>query len=362
MNILENYGWNEEFADKLTALGKPPERVGRVISEIKNFYRLLTANGELHARAAGRMYYHSQGKEDLPTVGDWVVFKIEPGPEQLARISHILPRKSFFSRKMPGKTTRQQPVAANVDTVFIMTGLDDNYSVRRIERYLTLAWESGASPVVLLNKMDLCEQAEQRLLEVHEVAVGVPVRMISALHKNKLEELEEFLQPGQTVAMLGSSGVGKSTLLNSLIGSDVAKVKDLGTAGKGVHTTRTRELFILPSGAMLIDTPGMRELQLWDAEGGIADAFLDIEEFAKNCQFNDCSHKSEPNCAVLRAVAKGELDKKRLNNYQEMQDELALLDKKMDKKSMLERRSEVKQFSKLVKRVQNDKARLKGQK
>lgn len=351
---LQRYGWNDYFEQQYQQSQLNKLTPGRVAQEIKNHYRLLTADGEISARAAGRMFYHSEGKGDLPTVGDWVLYKIDDGPEALGRIAEVLPRKSIFYRKLPGRAVREQPVAANIDIVFLMTGLDQNFNLRRIERYLTLAWESGANPVILLNKVDICPQAVARQAAAEEVAAGVPVHVISALYGDGLDELDQYLQPGKTVAMLGSSGVGKSTLLNALYGKKIQDVKDIGVAGKGVHTTRTRELFLLPNGAMLIDTPGMREIQLWSVDEGFGEAFPEIEQLAGNCRFDDCTHTHEPGCAVREAVENDRIPKKRYENYVGMRKEMEALEGRKDHKAILERKARDRRFGKMIKRFKKE--------
>lgn len=348
---LEKYGWNDFFEQYYREHEKKGFKAARVISENKAHYRLLTTDGELPARVAGRLFHTSTGKSDLPVVGDWVIYKVPPGPEPLGRIHHALPRKSLFSRKIPGRVTREQPVAANIDTIFLITGLDDNFNLRRIERYLALAWESGAYPVVLLNKMDICPESQKRLEQTLEVAAAVPVYVISALQENGLDQLGQYLQEGRTVAMLGSSGVGKSTLLNTLHGKKLQRVDEIGVIGKGKHTTRLQELFLLPSGAMLIDTPGMREIQLWNVDDGMADSFPDIEELALECRFSDCHHISEPDCAVRMAVDQGYLDAKRYDNYLRLRRELEELESRQDRKAMLQKKAEIKSFHKHIKQV-----------
>lgn len=350
---LEQYGWDDHFAGHFGEFKRTGYSAGRVASQIKNHYRLLTGEGEIPATCSGGMFHRATGKGDLPTVGDWVAFKTVEAGEKMARIQHVLPRKSKFSRKVVGKTVMEQPVAANVDTVFLMSSLDGEYNLRRIERYLTMTWESGSQPVVLLNKADICDDVEEYQREAEEVVIGVPVHVISALRSTGLEQLAHYLERGMTVAMLGSSGVGKSTLLNTLMGEELQRVDEMGVIGKGKHTTRRRELFILPSGAMMIDTPGMREIQLWNAEEGLVDTFLEIEEIGRNCRFSDCRHQDEPDCAVKAAVEEGTIPRKRYENFLKMQGELEYLDSKQDHKAMLERKAKDKRLAKLIKKIKN---------
>ena len=352
---VARYGWDSHFSRCFEPYKRKGFHAGRVISENKNHFRLLTTDGEVQAKCTGSMFYRSSGKGDLPVVGDWVAFKLVKQGEETGRIQHVLDRKSKFSRKITGKVTREQPVAANVDTIFLVSGLDSNFNLRRIERYLTLAWESGSTPVILLNKSDVCSSVEAKIHEVEMVSGLATIHLISALYQQGLSQLEPYLTPGKTVAALGSSGTGKSTLLNSLLGQRVQQTKETGVAGKGMHTTRLRELFILPGGALFIDTPGMRELQLWNADSGLEDTFSDIVMLANECRFADCQHQSEPDCAVKKAVDSGDLDKKRYENYINMQKELLNLDARQDKKSMLEKKATEKRFGKMIKRFKKNK-------
>lgn len=320
---LEDLGWGPFFAEHFGDYQEDGYSAARISLEHKNSYTVLTERGEMPALLTGRMYFDATEREDLPVVGDWVVVRILDEQDPKATIHAILPRKSRFSRKEAGAKIGEQMVAANVDTVFIVVGLDHDYNARRIERYLTLAWESGADPVVVLTKADLCDSVEDRLDEARAAAIGVPVHALSVIEGVGIETLACYLSPGKTVALLGSSGVGKSTIINYLIGGDVQQVQEVRQDdSRGRHTTTHRQMFKLDSGALVIDTPGMRELQLWDADEGLSETFKDIEDLARGCRFSDCSHQDEPGCNVKNALDTGTLDPARFQNYLKMQREL----------------------------------------
>lgn len=327
----EDLGWNSFFEKAFEPYLNEGYQVGRVSLEHKHMYRVQTEVGEALAEVSGKMRHIALRREDYPAVGDWVVLSIRE-EEQRATIHAVLPRKSKFSRKVAGQVTEEQIVATNVDTVFLFTALNLDFNVRRIERYLVLAWESGANPVIVLSKADLCEDPEALAAEVAAVAVGVPIHIISSAENRGLDELAAYISPGQTVALLGSSGVGKSTLVNRIYGKDILETGDIRSGDdKGKHTTTHRELITLPGGGILIDTPGMRELQLWDASEGLSTSFQDIEELAEMCFFQDCKHENEPKCAVKEALDEGTLPIERFQSYVKLQKELAYLARKEDK-------------------------------
>jgi len=332
---LETLGWQETFAKHFETYAPQGYTVGRVALEHKHIYRVYTENGDMLAEVAGKMRFNATGREDYPAVGDWVVISERPG-EGKAIIHAVLPRKSKFSRKAAGNTTEEQIVASNVDTIFLVNALNKDFNVRRIERYLILAWESGANPVVILSKADLCDDIAEKVAEVEAVAFGVPIHVISSETEHGIEELEPYLQNGQTIALMGSSGVGKSTLVNRLFGHEILVTSGIREGDdKGKHTTTHRELCVRPQGGLLIDTPGMRELQLWTADEGFQDSFQDIESLAEQCRFRDCQHQKEPGCAVRQALQDGTLDQGRYQNYSKMQRELAFLARKEDKRAQL---------------------------
>jgi ribosome biogenesis GTPase len=328
-NELERLGWNEHFEAHMVPYLDAGLKAGRVAAEHRGSYSLFMEQGETSAVITGKLRYHANGREDYPAVGDWVVVKPE---DDFASIQAILPRRSSFSRKEAGLVTEEQIVAANVDTVFLVTALNQDYNLRRIERMLVLAWDSGANPVILLSKSDLCHDVQVKLNEVTSIAPGVPIHVISALDDSGLEELKSYIGHGQTVALLGSSGVGKSTLVNRLLGYDAMDVNAVRQGDdRGRHTTTHRELLPLPTGGIVIDTPGMREFQLWDDNGGLNSTFDDILVLSQNCQFNDCRHRDEPGCAVRKAIQQGSLSDVRLQSYWKMERELLYMERKIAK-------------------------------
>ncbi|MBX7221951.1 MAG: ribosome small subunit-dependent GTPase A [Blastocatellia bacterium] len=331
---LEIYGWNSHFASHFEPFAQEGFSVGRVYLETKKGYWLQTPFGETHAEISGKLRFEAWERQDLPAVGDWVVIQYRPGHKAI--IQNVLPRTSKFSRKVVGNKTEEQVVAANVDVIFLVTGLDNDFNLRRIERYLIMAWESGARPVVLLNKADLCAELEARRAEVESVALGVPILPLSAKFNEGLDHLQPFLKAGETVSLLGSSGVGKSSIVNRLLGTERQKTNEVRASDdRGKHTTTNRELIVTPSGAIVIDTPGMRELQLWVGDQGISETFEDIEAFARDCYFTDCKHQSEPGCAIRQALADASLDQARYDNYLEMKQELDYVTRRQDKRAQL---------------------------
>jgi ribosome biogenesis GTPase len=333
---LSVLGWN----DRLEQLFIPHRQQGlepaRIAREERGRYLASTAAGERAAEVSGRFRHEAQGRAAFPAVGDWVAARAAAGEGPLI-IEAVLARASAFVRKVAGEITEEQVVAANVDAVFVIAGLDGDFNLRRIERFLAAAWDSGATPVVVLNKADLADDLEARIAEVEAVAPGVAVAALSARAGFGLDGLAPWLAPGKTVALLGSSGVGKSTLVNALLGEErqpTGEVREDDSRGR--HTTTHRELVLLPGGAILIDTPGMRELQLWADESALAEAFPDVEALAAGCRFRDCRHDAEPGCAVLAAAGCGDLPPERLESWRKLQRELRWLAGKQDVRIRLE--------------------------
>lgn len=342
---LKDIGFNNFFMESFKEYEKSGYKLGRVFAEHTHIYKLYTEIGEVLGEISGKMLHEANFREDFPAVGDFVVISLRE-EEKRATIHKILPRKSKFSRKIAGSTTEEQILASNIDTVFLVNALNNDFNIRRIERYLILAWESGANPVIILSKADLCDDVDGIVRQVESAAVGVPIHIISSLTKEGLEELAPYFKPGNTVALLGSSGVGKSTLINCLLGEEVQETQGLRNDDKGRHTSTYREIFLLPQGGLIIDTPGMRELQLWNASEGISETFEDIEILAKQCFFSDCTHNKEPNCAIKTALRNGTLDEKRYENYKKLQKELRFLERKQNTMTRLTEKKKQKFTSK----------------
>jgi ribosome biogenesis GTPase len=343
---LESLGWDASYADAFEPFEQDGLAPARVAVEHRSEYVVYAQQGELRAELAGRLRHN----DEHPAVGDWVAVASR-GDEGRARIEALLPRRTAFVRKVAWTETKPQVVAANVDVVFVVCGLDLNFNVRRIERFLTLAWESGAQPVVLLTKADLCDDVESRVWEVESVAYGVPVHPVSAPHGDGVETVRSYVPVGRTAALLGSSGVGKSTLVNALVGEELLATKEIREDGRGRHTTTHRQLVPLPEGGLVLDTPGMRELQLWDADSGLEAAFGDVESLAAQCRFGDCSHRREPGCAVRAALANHTLDLERFESWRKLQRELERLARKQDGRAQSEARKERARFARSMRKV-----------
>jgi ribosome biogenesis GTPase len=354
---LDRLGWHEFFSNHFEPYETKRYAPARVAREDKHVYTVYGTAGELAARVAGRLLHSAKSRGDFPAVGDWVA--IDPRPEEgKATIHAVLPRRSKFVRKVVSVKTEEQVLAANIDTVFLVSALGGDFNLRRLERYLTLAWESGAMPVVVLNKADLCDDVETLIDEAGSVACGVTIHAISALEGLGLEVLETYLAPGKTVALLGSSGVGKSTLINSLMRTDLLEVGEVRASdGRGRHITSSRQLVVLPDGGMIIDTPGMRELQLWADEKSLGASFEDVDKLAQGCRFRDCKHQAEPGCAVKDAVESGALDAKRLKSYRKLRRELKVLGVRQDQRARIYERTRWKQVAKWSRQRQRFKSR-----
>jgi ribosome biogenesis GTPase / thiamine phosphate phosphatase len=340
---LNDLGWDEGFAASFEP-HKDECEPARVAAQHRGGYDVLTEAGERRVRLTGRLRHEAASAAELPAVGDWVVLRDDT-------IHAVLPRRSAFSRKAAWSTTEEQVLAANLDAVFVVSALNGDLNLRRLERYLTLAWESGATPVLVLTKADLCDDVGAALLGVEQVALGVATHAVSNLSGAGLDELTPYLGPARTVALLGSSGVGKSTLANRLAGEERQVTHEIAEDGRGRHTTTSRQLIPLPGGALLVDTPGLREIQLWDADDGIQEAFADVDELAADCRFSDCAHQSEPGCAVQAAIDEGRLLSERLQSYRQLQRELKRLAMKQDARLRSEARKQRAAFARSLRKT-----------
>jgi ribosome biogenesis GTPase len=330
---LAALGWTDELEAAFTIYEERGFQPARVVAEHRGGYYVRSALGDRLASARGRL------RDDelwggMPAVGDWVVVCDAPG-DRLA-IESLLPRRTKVSRKTPWLKAEEHILVANVDTVVLVSGLDQDFNPRRLERYLTAAWDSGADPVIVLTKLDVCDDPA-KLDEAESIAIGVPVYPVSNVTGEGIEAVRALLQPAKTFVLLGSSGTGKSTLANRLAGRTVMAIGDLRNDGRGRHTTRHRQLLVMPGGAILIDTPGLRELQVW--EGDLDAAFADIAELSSQCRFNDCAHASEPDCAVREALETGELDEDRWANYLKLQRELVAIERRSSRRLQRELKS-----------------------
>lgn len=380
MYSLQELGWCKFFAQQAAqqANGEGNIVFARVAEENRELYRIFCEQGEFLAELSGKLRHATTSRADFPAVGDWVLAQPRLR-ENRATIHGVLQRRGKFSRKIAGRKTEEQIVAANVDIVFLISSLNREFNPRRIERYITLAWDSGARPVIVLNKCDLCEACEAEMLrsEAASAAIGAPVVLASATRGDGLAELRAILreyaestdastapapeQSGLTAALLGSSGVGKSSLINALLGLQAGG--QLRTQAvregddRGCHTTTSRQLLVVPGGGVLIDTPGMRELQLWDAADGIGRTFGDIQELAARCKFRDCKHQLEPGCAVRAAVESEALDAERVESFHKLEREEQFLEAKQDAAFRSQRTKELRKMMKSVNRFYRDRGR-----
>ncbi len=309
MNLLNNYGLTDRYISEATIYENLT--LGRVVAQYRGLYKVVTDNGELIAEISGKLRYNTDELAKYPAVGDFVMLK-SSGEADRAIIQYILTRRSAFLRKAVGVSGQAQVIAANIDVVFICMSLNNNYNLSRLERYLSVTWDSGATPVIILTKSDLCENVKDAVSEVERVSCFSDVIALS-MYDNILEKLEKYLQKGVTTAFIGSSGVGKSTLINNILGENVIATNEINRDDKGRHTTTGREMFICPTGGVVIDTPGIRELGAESVD--LSKSFIDIEELASRCRYGNCTHMTEPGCAVRKAIEDGLIDDRRLENY-----------------------------------------------
>ncbi|MGL4624744.1 MAG: ribosome small subunit-dependent GTPase A [Culicoidibacterales bacterium] len=316
MEDFDNYGVTERYRNEATLY--PELQLARVIAQFQGSYKVMTESGEKRAQISGKFRHETTELAKFPAVGDYVMIT-ENNSNDVGMIQHVLTRKSVFLRSAVGVRNQAQVVAANIDTLFICMSVNSNYNLNRLERYLAIAWDSGAVPVIVLTKIDLCSDLAQILLEVETVSNFSDI-ITTTIEEENLSKFAPYIKHGKTVAFIGSSGVGKSTLINQLLGEDRLTTQNLGRDDKGKHTTTGRELFAAPLGGAMIDTPGMRELGLQQAD--IEKSFEDIEELAKHCRFSDCTHTTEPGCAIQQAMTNGLLEQRRVDNYLKLKNEL----------------------------------------
>ncbi len=352
---LIDFGWDANWRKQFERFLDGGFCAARVMCEHREAYDVWSEAGEMRAEISGRFRHQHAVRSEWPAVGDWVALSARP--ESGAGIIHdVLPRRSWFSRKAAGDRCEEQVVAANVDVVFLVSGMDGDFNVRRVERYLTMAWESGARPVIVLNKADVCADAGGCVAEVEAVAFGAPVVVTSASTGRGLDELRAFLPEGKTGAFLGSSGVGKSSLVNALLGVSRQAIRAVREDdSRGRHTTTTRDLILLPGGGLVLDTPGMRELQLWTDDEGLAHSFADVEALAGQCRFGDCTHSGEPGCAVQAALDSGELKQDRYRSYKKMQREIRYFTLRKDQSARLIEKTRWKRIAREIRRIEKDK-------
>ncbi len=335
-DALERLGWNESWEEEFAPYAADGLEPARVIVQQRGILTVATRTAEIAAEVGGRLH-HDAGPTGLPVAGDWVGIRVEEG-ERLARIDALVPRHTVFVRRAAGEDGAAQAVAANVDVAFVVASLPDDVNLRRLERYATAAWDSGATPVVVLTKADLAADLPAAILEAEATAPGVAVVATSAVTGEGLDALRAHLVPNKTGALLGASGAGKSSLLNRLLGEERQATAAIRADGRGRHTTSHRELVELPEGGVVLDTPGMRELGLVAEEEALDAAFDDIAELAGSCRFSDCAHEAEPGCAVVAAVEQGTLPAERLAAYRKLERELAHLDRRGDPRLQAEQR------------------------
>jgi ribosome biogenesis GTPase len=342
---LESLGAGSTVADAFQTYASQGMVLGRVAVAQRDQYRLYTEPGEVSAEPSGALWYRAPDRASMPVVGDWVAARVV-GTEH-AIVEAVLPRRTCFSRRAAGRREEEQPIAANIDLVFLVCGLDGDFNLRRLERYMTLAAESGARPVLVLNKADLCPVLDARLAETASVARGAPVVAASTRTPGGTDALSSFLAPGRTVALLGSSGVGKSSIANRILGEEYLRTAEVRPSdSRGRHTTPHRELMPLPAGGALIDTPGMRELQLWAGQDSVDRAFEEIAALAARCRFRDCSHTGEQGCAVESAVAEGAIGRDRWESYRKLLAEARRHEELADPLAAQERKRRLKRIHK----------------
>jgi ribosome biogenesis GTPase / thiamine phosphate phosphatase len=354
-NKLYTLGLKERFLMEFQKFNRD-YYLGRVIVEQKGLYKVATEQGEVKAKVSGKLIFEGLERSDYPAVGDWVVLDRTTNNSGEAIIHGVIERSSKLCRKVAGNKSDEQIIGANIDKVFICMALNSDFNIRRLERYITIVWDSGAAPVILLTKADLCEDLEEKMKEVEEISIGIDIFTISSYTGEGVQEIIDYVKTGETVAFIGSSGVGKSTLINALLGYEKQATKGVRQGDeRGRHTTTHRELICIPSGGVVIDTPGMRELQLLNNTEGVDNSFKDISDLASQCKFSDCSHKAEPSCAVLKAIEEGVITEERLESYFKLKREAEFMERKLNKTAASEHKKHWAKINKEMKRRPNKK-------
>lgn len=349
MKSLNSFGWNSFFEKQFEQYRSSGFEIGRIINEQKERYIVLTEYGEFQGEVSGKLLYFNHSSCDFPKVGDWVVLSLFK-EESKVIIHDVLKRRNKFSRQSAGQKIGEQILAANIDTVFIVQSLDRNYNIKRIERYISMIYEMKAEPVILLNKSDLAGNAHEKLDEVRKIFPGIISFCLSSINNIGIKKLKETIKPGNTYMLIGSSGVGKSTIINCLAGQDILRTNEVREKdSKGKHTTTSRQMIILGNGGLLVDTPGMRGFKLWNTKSGVEETFNEIENFAKECHFADCTHTSEIKCEVINALKNGKISGERYESYLKLQKELRYLETKQNKFSYLESKKKMKIINKAAK-------------
>lgn len=339
---LESWGWCPYFHSRFLGVAGDGDLAGRICLASRGLYRIWTVQGDMDAELSGSLRHQAASAGELPAVGDWVIAR-----DRLIRA--VLPRRSRFSRKVAGEVVEEQVLAANIDVAFLVSALDGDFNLRRLERYVLLAWDSGARPVIILNKADLCGDTKAAAREAAAIAPAVPIITASAATGSGMDEISSCMHAGETAVLLGSSGVGKSTFVNRLLGRESQRTRSVREwDDRGRHTTTHRELFLLPAGWLLIDVPGLRELQLWGGEESLESVFEDVVALAAGCRFRDCRHQGEPGCAVLQAIEDGHLDQARLESHHKLRRELDHLAAKVDKQVALRQKQRWKSIHKAI--------------
>jgi ribosome biogenesis GTPase len=358
-NQLTQIGWNSRLNQLTENYDMEQYIPARVIEVNRDMLRLHTGTEEVPGYSAGKLYFEAEGSAGLPVTGDWVLIRLTD--DRKGVVHHILERRNILSRKASGRETLRQPMASNIDYLFIVQGLDNDFNLRRLERYLALALSSDIAPVVIFNKSDLAESTDDIVDRVREVSGAHPVHFISALESRGLSCFSEYLRTGITGAFLGSSGAGKSTIINSLLGRGAQRVSHVREDdSRGRHTTTSRQLFMLPDAGMVIDTPGMRELEPWAAGDEVASLFMEIQILADQCRFKDCTHNGEPGCMVSQAIKNGDISHQRLQSFQKLIREQEYQLSRVDEGAAIDRRRKEKQFAKECRKIISDKNRKKG--